>query len=287
MIQLPVIPITVDEQQSLATLAATVTPARELLPLQPTNPHLWRAITIGLVAEQILWTANLRLVMRIAVDVASRRGEGLDDLFQEGCLALQEAIRRFNPALGFRLSTFAHEHITRRILRTDTSSVWVSTSTHFRRMRRLIEAGDDSHSPRQATMALAQLVDIDWLENVAHDDDPFARVDEACVDMLEFASPKYREVLRLRFGFDGRVHQQEELARHFGVSRPTISRWERKGLQQIHDALTSETTVGVPIQDTPTVESSSRASARSPRQHRHRSSTGLPSPSRTPHRLAS
>lgn len=238
MIQLPEVRLTADEQRDLATLAATITPARALLTLDPSNTGLWRAIRLGLLAEHILWTANLRLVMRIAVDVASRRGEGLDDLFQEGCLALQEAIRRFDPSLGFRLSSYAHELITRRVLATESSTtVWVGASKHFQRVRRRIESGEIPRSSARAGMALAQLVDVESMENLADPEDPFERVDETCVEMIEFAEPRFRELLRLRFGFDGPPHQHADLAERFGVSRTTISRWERRALQQIRDAI--------------------------------------------------
>ncbi|HEY0713428.1 MAG TPA: sigma-70 family RNA polymerase sigma factor [Polyangia bacterium] len=56
--------------------------------------------------EARLVTANLRLVVKMARQ-HDRTGHMLADLVQEGCLGLIEAIRRFDPERGVRLSTYA------------------------------------------------------------------------------------------------------------------------------------------------------------------------------------
>lgn len=237
MIDLPELKLTPHHQQALGFLVAAGRDAQALLKSTPGHRLLQAVVAGGRIAEHILWQANLRLVMRLALDAARHRGDDVDDLFQEGCLGLLDAIRRFDPSLGYRLSSFAHEHIKRRIWATESTSVWLSSSRYHRRLRRQLEDGDTSISSRRARVALAQQVDSDVLLNLPDPDDPFARVDDSCVELLELAEERYRPLLRMRFGFGGPVRQQEEIAAHFGVSRSTVSRWEGRALEQIREAL--------------------------------------------------
>jgi RNA polymerase sigma-32 factor len=57
--------------------------------------------------ERRLIEANLRLVLTIARDFARPVGPELDDLIQEGMLGLVQAVRRFDPAKGATLPTYA------------------------------------------------------------------------------------------------------------------------------------------------------------------------------------
>ena len=57
--------------------------------------------------ENKLVEANLRLVFKIARELDRSRGRFLEDLVQEGCLGLIEGVRRFDPAKGTHLSTYA------------------------------------------------------------------------------------------------------------------------------------------------------------------------------------
>ena len=57
--------------------------------------------------ERKLVEANLRLVVKIASDCDRSRRRQLEDLVQEGCLGLIEAVRRFDPGKWARFSTYA------------------------------------------------------------------------------------------------------------------------------------------------------------------------------------
>jgi RNA polymerase sigma-32 factor len=57
--------------------------------------------------ERQLVEANLRLVVKIARDSARWRRRQLEDVVQEGCLGLIEAVRRFDPGKGPRFSNYA------------------------------------------------------------------------------------------------------------------------------------------------------------------------------------
>jgi RNA polymerase sigma factor (sigma-70 family) len=57
--------------------------------------------------ERRLVETNLRLVLKIARSLDRTRGRAFDDIVQEGCVGLIEAIRRFDPTKGARLTTYA------------------------------------------------------------------------------------------------------------------------------------------------------------------------------------
>jgi RNA polymerase sigma-32 factor len=57
--------------------------------------------------ERRLIESNLRLVVKIARELDRTRGRCLEDLVQEGCLGLIQAIRRFDPEKGASLTTYA------------------------------------------------------------------------------------------------------------------------------------------------------------------------------------
>jgi len=68
------------------------------------------------LAKQVLIEHNLRLVRSIARKQADR-GVLLDDLIQEGTIGLMEAIDKYDPEFGFRLSTYAFQTIQQKIKR--------------------------------------------------------------------------------------------------------------------------------------------------------------------------
>ncbi len=86
----------------LASQRTRLLPAAEQIRLAAEFHHSRSA-----AIERRLIEANLRLVVKIARQLDRSRGRFLDDLVQEGCLGLVEGIRRFDPAKGARLATYA------------------------------------------------------------------------------------------------------------------------------------------------------------------------------------
>lgn len=68
--------------------------------------HIERIETQGAAMEKLLISSNLRLVVSIAKRYR-RESMTFMDLIQEGNLGLMRAVTKFDPRLGFRLSTYA------------------------------------------------------------------------------------------------------------------------------------------------------------------------------------
>lgn len=83
--------------------------------LAAVGSRTWRA---SQAARERLIMANLRLVMRIAGGMRSIRGDlDVGDMVQDGVIGLMRAAERFDPAPGFRFSTYATWWITQAIQR--------------------------------------------------------------------------------------------------------------------------------------------------------------------------
>lgn len=86
------------------------------------SPELDRIITDGRDARVQMMSANLRLVFSIARKHAARAGMDVLDLAQDGVFGLARAVVKFDPSLGFKLSTYATWWIQQAIFRAIENS---------------------------------------------------------------------------------------------------------------------------------------------------------------------
>ena len=114
-----------------------------------------------------LVTAHLRLAAKIALN---HRGYGLPlaDLISEANLGLMQAVKRFEPEMGFRLSTYAiwwikatvQEYVLRSwsLVKIGTTSAQKKLFFNLRRLKRKIAGtADDALSPEQAGLIADEL----------------------------------------------------------------------------------------------------------------------------------
>ena len=185
---------------------------------------LRRVIRAGAQAREQFFQANLRLVMKLAARSAHHPGLSLDDLFQEGCLALGEAIRRFDYRRGTRFSTFAYEYISRTVnhaVRTHCGSLDLVRTAHGGRQPvRFTEL--DQAPPGLITC-----------------DGGFDAVDRSSMDFLELLGTAGL-VLKLRFGIGTARRSREQAGELLGMSATSVKRLEERALNQARILLSAE-----------------------------------------------
>ncbi len=222
--------------------------------------QLQRVARSGADAWQTLWLANLRLVAKLSHPEARRHRLPFDEVFQDGCLGLAEALMRFDFALGWRFSTLAHEYIHRavkasaacrageldgsgrrhrlRILLLEQAAHTTAMehrTVHVREVARLL--GVSMSAAAGAAAVTASLDDVGSHQLVSAGD--YDAVDCIGMDFLELLGDA-GDLLRLRYGLGVRCHTQTEVGQLLGVSASTVARMERRALARAKQVLESE-----------------------------------------------
>ena len=168
--------------------------------------------------RQDLIEHNLRLVVYIARKF-DNTGVDLEDLISVGTIGLIKAVNTFNAEKNIKLATYASRCIENEIL------------MYLRRISRL-----------RGEVSLDEPLNVDWEGNelllsdvLGTDNDVVYKGIESDVEkeMLTVAisklSPREREIMDMRFGFDGGEEMtQKEVADKLGISQSYISRLEKK-----------------------------------------------------------
>jgi RNA polymerase primary sigma factor len=226
-------------------------------------------------ARRVFAEHNMRLVIS-TVKPYARMGYPMEDLFQEGAVGLMKAVDRFDHTKGFKFSTYATWWIKQAALRyiSGNGGVAIRVPGRFQKIRRDVRkrVAQTGETPEQAAAAL-EISSDDLTEamegprvvaslDVSSNPDEEGGASEgrhasipdpAAVDPGDFVSENYvalhaameyltdrqREVLRLRFGFEGPVHSMSDTAEVLGVS-PRVVQAEQKAalaaLQRTLDA---------------------------------------------------
>jgi len=120
-------------------------------------------------AAHKLVTSHLRLVAKIAMGY---RGYGLPlgDLISEGSLGMMQAVQRFDPDRGFRLTTYAmwwiraaiQDHIlhNRSLVKMGTTAAQKKLFFNLRRLKRQIAATDEGDLQPEQVAKIAHTLDV-------------------------------------------------------------------------------------------------------------------------------
>ncbi len=207
----------------------------------------------GQTAWQRFLKANLRLVVEVCRPWSGHAGPDADDVFQEGCLGLAEALRRFDYRRGVKFSTFAWKWITKyasraAALQGGRMPMPLSRVTLLWRARRVAAELESASGVKASVQAVAQRVDarvetvaalLAWRPPVALDaavggevvaaetDEPAGPLDLSWLGEL---SAQERHVLMAHFGFEGEPVGLSELAAELGVSVSTVRRMKIRAL---------------------------------------------------------
>ncbi len=211
--------------------------------------------------------SNLRYVVSVA-NRYKGLGLSLEDLINEGNIGLIHAIRRFDPDRGVKLITYAVWWIRQSIMHAiadQTGTVRLpikqaglmhKISSTYRTLRQ--ELGREATTEELAERLQVKMGDIENVMRVYRTylslDAPISEGDETSyLDMLEEKDavsaeenlfqhsmeddidellrdlePREKEIIRMRFGFDGDPMTLEEIGRKIGLSRERIRQIEKK-----------------------------------------------------------
>lgn len=210
----------------------------------------------GREAWQELWTANLRLVRRHAMDFAKRQSLPVDDLFQDGCLGLAEAMQRYDHRRGLRFTTLAHDYVRHAVAASAARrGGMLEGPLHRQRVRQRVrrvldergEIGRDrladvvGASPQAVAIAQAHTASIDEIPSAqAVFLADFDRVEGVGTDFLNLIRREAAEFLRLRFGIGRPTHSLRQLATLLEVSESTARRLETAALELARRVLAAD-----------------------------------------------
>lgn len=223
----------------------------------------------GKDAEEILINSNLRLVVYTAKKYI-HKGLSIEDLVQEGNMGLIRSVRKFNPTMGFKFSTYSiwwiRQAITRAIAdQARTIRIPVHLTEKLNRMGKAINKLRIQLNREPSSEEIAEEMketiekinfyrsiypDTECLDDIINPDDNTTRSDfipdskpnafeyameskfkEALDMLLDRLSEKEKNVIKLKYGLvDGRTHTLEEVGNVFHLTRERIRQIESRAL---------------------------------------------------------
>ncbi len=227
--------------------------------------------------------ANLRFVIKLALQY-SGRGVPLADLIQEGNIGLLEVVAKFDYKRGYRFSTYAAFWIRQSIqmaLRKQSNVIRlpIRKSRMLGHLNEAISNFTHANGRHPTTGELARVVDMDEtkLEHLMQlrdsvlslDVEPDEEgsqllhrlIDEKTPTALEYSieheqqkqvarvldmlSEKERNILKLRFGFNGEGNLSlRHTSKLVGMSQEGVRRIERSALKKLRRTQASELVAG-------------------------------------------
>ncbi len=258
--------LTADEERALARNIEAGVLAAHLLatgerPVPASVEELAALAEAGERARHHFLLANLRLVLKLAGREARRTGLPLEELFQEGVVALAGALQRFDPDRG-RFSTFATMRVRHHLAEVAASrfgdlALPPSRALQLRRARGLAAVlGQERGGSVAAAEVAAELGRPVASTSRLLGYRPPVGLDEATCDrgipepdppdadlaiwaaqfrrLLGRLNPVQARVLGLRYGFvTGEPVAVADVAGRLGVSVRTVSRLERRALARL------------------------------------------------------
>ncbi len=174
--------LTAAEEIELAHHVQNMKKMLEIPETERSLKHL-RLIKIGKRARDRMMSANLRLVVSVAKKYQNQ-GLELLDLVQEGAIGLERAVDKFDPAMGYKFSTYAYWWIRQGMTRAiDNSARTIRLPIHISeklsKMRRVSRelSQKSGRQPTRLEMATAMGIEQKDLEDLISQSAPCASLD--------------------------------------------------------------------------------------------------------------
>ena len=229
-------------------------------PLAATPEELAQIAADGQAAWQRFYLANLRLVHLIALRWTRAYRLEVEDAFQEGCLGLAQAIRRWDHTRGTTFCTTAWREITWRVRRhcierggtTEAPTWWLAARRDLQRQ------GDALRSQMESGAVVGELAcqvgrTPQWVEAVMAWEPPASLpvlpeipapppadnlvAITVCRTGLARLPALERRVIAHHFGLSGAVQTYAKLAESLGCSTRQVRRIEARGLERLREVL--------------------------------------------------